>query len=95
MLNWNTTLEDNTLIIAIADRYLKLCDSLKLPSCKPKKLDLVMDIEAAHNNGCPLKLAELLKADNFDFAHDIGGIQNNINRATGKLENCFLPRYAK
>ena len=93
MLNWNTSKEDHDIIVAIATRYQEL---LKTADIKPpKKLDLIMDIEATHNNGCPLQLATLLKADNFNLVHDVNGIQTNINRKTGKLENCFLPRYAK
>ena len=58
------------------------------------KLDLMMDIDAAHND-CPLKLEELLKADDTNFYHDIIGIDSNLNRQTKKLVNCFVPRYAK
>jgi hypothetical protein len=93
MLNWNSTREDTELISKIADRYITMCNGTSFRP--PKKFNLLMDIEATNNNGCPLKLAELLKADDFDFAHDINGIINNINRQTGKLDNCFLPRYAK
>ena len=57
------------------------------------RLSLIMDIEAAHNE-CNLRLNDLLKADEFDFAHDIVGIQKNIDRDTKQLMNCFLPRYA-
>lgn len=56
---------------------------------------MMMDITACHVNGCPLKLDELLDADGFDFAHDVWGIQRHINRKTGKLEDCFLPRFAR
>ena len=56
------------------------------------KLDMLMDISKVHEN-YPLKLEELLEADNFNFFHDIIGIGNNICRKTGKLDNCFLPRY--
>lgn len=55
-------------------------------------LCLSMDITACHANGCPLDLAKLLKADNFNFIHDVWGIHRHINRITGKLEHCFLPR---
>jgi hypothetical protein len=55
---------------------------------------LEMDICATHLS-CPLKLEELLEADLFNFGHDILGIVNNINRQTGKLENCFFPRFAR
>jgi hypothetical protein len=57
-------------------------------------LSLTMDITACHANGCNLKLAELLTADDFDFVHDVFGIRRHINRMTGQLEDCFLPRYA-
>jgi len=29
-----------------------------------------------------------------DFAHDVFGIMNNLDRDTGKLQNCCLPRYS-
>ena len=58
------------------------------------KLDMMLDMEYA-NRDCPLKLQELLNADEFDFWHDIFGIYKNLNRQTKKLENCFVPRYAK
>ena len=57
-------------------------------------LDATMDVDACHNNDCPLKLQELLEADDFNFAHDVFGIRANIDRTTGKLQNCFVPRYA-
>jgi len=55
---------------------------------------LQMDIVATHISGCKLKLQELLDAALFDFAHDICGIMHHIDRTTGKLQNCFVPRYA-
>ena len=57
-------------------------------------MDADMDITACHVNGCPLKLDALLAADEFNFAHDVFGIRRHINRRTGKLENCFLPRFS-
>lgn len=57
------------------------------------RLSLSMDLDAT-NNEFNLRLQEFLEADNFNFAHDIIGIQNNINRATKKIENCFVPRFA-
>ena len=57
--------------------------------------DADMDITACHCNGMPLKLEELLHADEFNFAHDVFGIRHHLNRETGKLENCFCPRYAQ
>lgn len=59
------------------------------------RLSLTMDLSACHANGCPLDLEKLLAFDDFNFYHDIWGIRRHLNRTTGKLENCFLPRCAK
>ena len=58
------------------------------------KLSMMMDISTADED-YPLKLQELLDADDGNFYHDLIGIGNNLNRQTKKLENCFIPRYAK
>ena len=57
--------------------------------------DAEMDITVAHVNGCPLKLDELLAADDANFSHDVFGIRRHLNRKTGQLGDCFMPRYAK
>lgn len=57
-------------------------------------MDADMDVTACHVNGCPLKLDALLAADEFNFAHDVFGIRRHIDRTTGELQNCFVPRYA-
>lgn len=41
-----------------------------------------------------LRLTDLANADDFNFAHDVAGIQNNINRTAGKMMGMFVPRYA-
>ena len=56
-------------------------------------LTLFMDIENVHND-IGLRLEDLLNAGYFDFGHDLLGIQQNFNRQTKQLENCFLPRLA-
>jgi len=60
-----------------------------------KRLDLTMDLTATHANGTPLKLAEMLKGRRFDVAHDIYGIRQHLDRETGELGGCFLPRFAR
>lgn len=42
----------------------------------------------------PLRLADLLAADDGNFAHDVSGIMRHLDRDTGKLGECFVPRYA-
>jgi hypothetical protein len=57
-------------------------------------MDTAMDLDACHSNGCPLHLADLLAADDFNFAHDVFGIRRHLDRRTGKLGDCFVPRFA-
>ena len=57
--------------------------------------ELMMDITATHANGCRLRLGELAGAPAFDFAHDVFGIRKHLDRETGTLRDCFLPRYAQ
>lgn len=58
------------------------------------KMDCMMDITACHANGNKLKLKSLLDADDFNFAHDVFGIANHIDRTTGKMLHCFRPRFS-
>lgn len=57
-----------------------------------ERFTLLMDLEHA-DNAFNLRLEDLLNADNFNFAHDVVGIVNNINRET-KDFGLFVPRYA-
>jgi len=88
MINWNCSREEMETIALIVTRAKRECFSQR------SLLSLNMDITACHCNGNKLRLNELLKADTYNFAHDICGIVGNINRETGKLENCFLPRFS-
>lgn len=70
-------------------RILDRANELKITANRSR---LAMDIAAVHYH-TPLNIEQL--ANDFsigDFGHDIRGIQANIDRATGKLLNCFLPR---
>jgi hypothetical protein len=93
MIKWGkTTKEEVQTISRIAKRANKIMeretgDSLDVMST-------VMDLEATHTHGCPLKLAELEKADDVNLMHDVLGIARHIDRDTGELTNCFLPRFA-
>lgn len=58
-------------------------------------LETIMDLDACHSNGCPLDFEKLLAADEATFGHDLLGIRRHINRKTGELEDCFVPRTAK
>ena len=84
-MNWNVTKEDNRLIKTICKRAVTLWPDADY-------LNVTMDVTATHLNGCPLDLKKLLNADDFNFAHDMGGIASCLDRKTGKLTKCFLPR---
>lgn len=59
------------------------------------RMDLHMDLCAVHSNGTELDFERLEKFPDYDFAHDIMGIRRHLDRKTGKLTDCFLPRCAK
>jgi hypothetical protein len=59
------------------------------------RLEVSMDLTACHCVGCPLDLEGLLTAKPSDLIHDVAGITAYINRETGELGDCFVPRYAK
>lgn len=59
------------------------------------KTTIIMDINATHSNGCPLRLGMFEGSNDPDFIHDILGIRRHINRKTGRLEDCFTPRFAQ
>lgn len=46
-------------------------------------------------NGRPLDFVALLEASSDgDLAHDVSGIRAHLDRAKGRLQHCFLPRYS-
>lgn len=89
-INWNVSKSDGVLIINIVDRATKFAAKYN----QPVPPQLAMDLIACHLNGNPLDLSSLLSAPYFDFVHDVWGIHRHINRATGELENCFVPRFS-
>ncbi len=91
-VNLEARKNEATLIAEIVDRaYLLARDQGVIVD----RLSLSMDLTAVHLNGCPLDFDALSAADDFNFAHDVFGITHNLDRNTGKLQNEFLPRFAK
>ena len=60
-----------------------------------ERMKLLMDLESADNQ-FNLRLEDLLKADDFNFAHDVVGIMNNIDRSKYPATNfgLFVPRFS-
>jgi len=85
-----TKKEELVLISKIAKRALE-----NMEDTHGDLLSLTMDIQAVHENDFPLRLQELHDAGEFDFFHDVFGIVIHLDRDTGKLKDCFVPRYAR
>lgn len=93
--SFKRTAEENDLIASIVQRAADLYAAQHGDAmCEEQRLCLRMDLAACHANGCPLRLADLLGADDFNLAHDVYGIHRHINRETGKLDGHFLPRFS-
>ena len=86
-ISLSTTKPDSELIGRIVDRAL----GLRIGD----RMSIHMDITATHCNGNPLRLADLLAADDFNFQHDVCGINRHLNRDTGKLMDHFIPRFSQ
>jgi hypothetical protein len=75
---------------AICKRYGEWCASADRPVDDHKSRE--MDLAAL---AVPMDWEALLAASDGDFLHDISGIHAYIDRTTGELTNCFLPRFAR
>lgn len=79
---------------------VEACKRVERMCGKPKgykRINLIMDLTAADgvNGNDPLDWDRLLAADDFNFLHDVTGICRHMNRDTGELMNCFVPRCRK
>lgn len=91
-VNFEVTEKEEELITKIAGRASRMFKSFDI---QYPLLDIMMDITATHANGNKLKLKALLEANDFNFSHDVGGIRSHLDRETGKLMDCFIPRYSR
>ena len=88
----DTTKEDYEAMSRVADRWNSLREKAGVDAVS--KIHLVMDLDVAHTN-CPIDFEKLESFGDGDFSHDIGGIYSYVNRETGELDNCFVPRSAR
>lgn len=91
-ISFKVTKSEAALIRQIADRANR--EIFKPHRIEQTILDTTMDLRATVAQGCSLKLEELLNADATNFTHDICGIRCHLDRSTGFLGDCFLPRFA-
>ena len=90
-VSFTTTIAEGDIITSIVDRAASLAKQHTRPF---DRMSCRMDICATHANGNPLRLQDLLDADDFNFAHDVFGIEHHIDRETGKMERFFSPRFS-
>lgn len=91
-VSFDCTSDDKDLISQLAERAVA-CGLIN-PRRGYSKITCVMDLTATHCNGNPLRLADLLAADDFNFMHDVCGIARHLDRDTGKLGDFFSPRFS-
>ena len=94
MIDWNKMNTTKEEMISMSNIVKMANKEYSLRAGEP--LDImarVMDMEACHNT-CPLNLEGLETAELSDLLHDVLGIASHLNRETGELEGCFVPRYA-
>ena len=92
-LDFSTDKESLMLIDMIVGRYADFYSKFHKGQSF-NRMHLVMDLLLAHKSN-PLQLWELLHATDEDFTHDISGIIQHLDRATGELRDLFSPRYTK
>lgn len=78
------------LIGKIADRAVSVYANNNV---RVERLDVLMDITSVHFSGCKLRLDDLLAADDFNFIHDVAGINRHLDRETYMLRDGFSPRF--
>lgn len=91
---FTATSKERAIISRIAKRAADIMRSHLAPDRHMGVIHIMMYLEACHCNGCPLRLSEMEQADDFNLMHDIFGIRAHLDTRTGKLEGCFLPRFA-
>jgi len=88
-----TSKKEMELIAKIVDRVINKVREEEVQMPIPRA-SLMMDLTVVHHK-YSLRLNDMLEGGDFDFFHDIYGIIKHLDRETGELKDCFLPRYAR
>lgn len=89
----NFTKEESKDVDTIITRARELARRVGRASLTADPRSMRMDLAAVHAH-TPLRLAELAEADVQNLTHDVFGIMSHLDRETGELRDCFVPRYA-
>jgi hypothetical protein len=79
------------LIGQIADRAVQVYAK---HGVRVERLDTLMDVMAVHQKVQPLRLLDLVEADELNFIHDITGINRHLDRDNYRLNDGFSPRFS-
>lgn len=79
------------LIQKIADRAVNVYAQHEI---RVERKNVLMDISACHFSAQKLRLDDLLAADDFNFIHDVAGINRHLDRDNGRLSDGFSPRFS-
>lgn len=82
---------DIETLCAIADRAEKLYRRLGL---RDDRTSILMDLHHADKQ-IAIDFPQMLAADDANFGHDMLGIRQHMDRKTGQLTGCFVPRFAR
>ena len=86
----NPTDDEQLFVGTIVAKYADLLDKNSIPY---EKFGLEMDILRTHKL-LNLRLKEMANCDDGNFGHDVLGIYRHLNRQTGEMEDCFVPRFS-
>lgn len=97
MIKFTVTKSESKMIGLIVARARTL--AMKAGQKQFDAMSMHMDLSACIAQGTALKLEALLAADDFNFSHDVFGIQRHTDRddnspTCGQLLHCFVPRFA-
>lgn len=92
MITFDCTKEEYAIIDKIVKRVAGI---YKSQGHRLDRLSAQMDLSCVHSGCCPLRLDDILAADDFNICHDVFGIAKHLNRETGELDGHFRPRFAK
>ena len=87
-LNFHCSPQDMALIVKCGARCYDIVHNGHGVECDA--MLQAMNLAAVHCNGRPMKLLQLLMADNADFIQDMGNIHHWLNTETGKLPDSLV-----
>jgi hypothetical protein len=80
------------LICHITDKAVLILDEHNI---EVDRMHVMLDLLICHKTIVPLRLLDMLNGSEADLLHDVCGLMRHLDRENYKLNDCFLPRYAR